>query len=143
MFSSLYHMLNQATNIFNIYILFSSSFIRKSIALYLLTLWERLNHCYLGIIAFFLIFKKYINLSQSIFSYGPREVLKKQDFSINGQLNCELKYAPYSCANVRWPPQGTADEAELASVICDALQPAICMVNIKLSHIFLRISLVA
>ncbi|KAG1670086.1 Exosome complex component MTR3 [Nymphon striatum] len=67
--------------------------------------------------------------------YGPREVLKKRDFNINGQLNCEVKYAPYSCPNIRRSPQGTSDESELSTIVCDALKPAVCMQKFPKSRV--------
>ena len=45
--------------------------------------------------------------------YGPREVQKKSDFSLNGQLFCEFKFAPFSCKKKRGHQQDN-EELEIS-----------------------------
>ena len=61
--------------------------------------------------------------------YGPREVQKKSDFSLNGQLFCELKFAPFSCKKRRGHQQDS-EELELSSLLKEALEAAVCLVKI-------------
>jgi hypothetical protein len=34
-------------------------------------------------------------------SYGPRETLKAKEYNSRGKIECEFKYAPFSCINKR------------------------------------------
>uniref|UniRef100_T1J3I6 Exoribonuclease phosphorolytic domain-containing protein n=1 Tax=Strigamia maritima TaxID=126957 RepID=T1J3I6_STRMM len=58
--------------------------------------------------------------------YGPRQIPKKQDISINGLLTCELKFAPFSCRQRRQYQQDN-EEKELSLLLKQALESAICM----------------
>ena len=63
--------------------------------------------------------------------YGPREVQKKSDFSLNGQLFCEFKFAPFSCQKRRGHQQDN-EELELSSLLREALEAAVCLVILVL-----------
>jgi len=58
--------------------------------------------------------------------YGPREVQKKSDFRLNGQLFCELKFAPFSCKKRRGHQQDN-EELEMSSLLREALEAAVCL----------------
>jgi exosome complex component MTR3 len=59
--------------------------------------------------------------------YGPREVQKKSDFSLNGQLFCEFKFAPFSCQKRRGHQQDN-EELVLSGLLREALEAAVCLV---------------
>ncbi|XP_046461794.1 exosome complex component MTR3-like [Daphnia pulex] len=58
--------------------------------------------------------------------YGPREVQKKSDFSLNGQLFCEFKFAPFSCQKRRGHQQDN-EELVLSGILREALEAAVCL----------------
>ena len=58
--------------------------------------------------------------------YGPREVQKKSDFRLNGQLHCELKFPPFSCQKRRGHQQDN-EEIEMSHLIREALEAAVCL----------------
>nr|XP_022299694.1 exosome complex component MTR3-like [Crassostrea virginica] len=58
--------------------------------------------------------------------YGPREVMKKEEFSMKGQLTCEFKFATFSC-RVRRQYQQDNEEKDYSSQLQDALEPAVCL----------------
>ena len=58
--------------------------------------------------------------------YGPREVQKKSDFRLNGQLFCELKFAPFSCQKRRGHQQDN-EELEMSHLVREALESAVCL----------------
>ena len=64
--------------------------------------------------------------------YGPREVQKKSDFSLNGQLFCEFKFAPFSCKKKRGHQQDN-EELELSCILRESLAPAVCLVYFQIS----------
>lgn len=56
--------------------------------------------------------------------YGPREVTKKEDFSMYGQLQCEFRFATF--ASVRRRPHEPDDiQRDLSIIVQEALQPAV------------------
>ncbi|CAG8497794.1 7299_t:CDS:2 [Diversispora eburnea] len=55
--------------------------------------------------------------------YGPRQT-KIPAFSGKGNLNCEIKFAPFSCPKRR-PPYRDSQEKELSQLIYEALTPSI------------------
>ncbi|RUS17431.1 ribosomal protein S5 domain 2-type protein [Endogone sp. FLAS-F59071] len=55
--------------------------------------------------------------------YGPRQT-KKQTFSNKGLLNCELKFATFSCAKRRGH-QRDAQEKEYSQILSESLAPAV------------------
>jgi len=56
--------------------------------------------------------------------YGPREVTRREDFSMKGQLNCEIKFATFS-GELRRHHQQDAQEKDLSVIIQQALEPAV------------------
>lgn len=60
--------------------------------------------------------------------FDPREIPNKSEFSINGELYCEFKFATFSCEKrrnfVRDP-----EEKELSVSLKRALEPAVCRVS--------------
>lgn len=58
--------------------------------------------------------------------YGPREVTRRKDFQINGQLYCEFKYAPYSC-QIRQPYIPSAEEKDISRTIEEALESVVLL----------------
>ncbi|GAA5811077.1 hypothetical protein MFLAVUS_004506 [Mucor flavus] len=55
--------------------------------------------------------------------YGPRQ-LKKAAFSRNGTLNCDFKFATFSCTKRRGQMKD-AEEKEFSQVLVQALSPAV------------------
>ncbi|XP_067013327.2 exosome complex component MTR3 [Anabrus simplex] len=57
--------------------------------------------------------------------FDPRETPRKSEYSVNGELYCEFKYAPFSC-KVRRGHQSDAEEKEYSLILRRALEPAVC-----------------
>ena len=62
-----------------------------------------------------------------IYRYGPREVIKKEEFSMKGQLSCEFKFATFSCRERRGYQQD-GEEKDFSVQLLEALEPAVCLV---------------
>nr|CAD7434283.1 unnamed protein product [Timema monikensis] len=60
--------------------------------------------------------------------YDPREIPGKTDYSMNGELYCEFKFAPFSCITRRGHQHDT-EEKELSLNLKRALEPAVCRVS--------------
>ncbi|XP_064652214.1 exosome complex component MTR3-like [Lineus longissimus] len=58
--------------------------------------------------------------------YGPREAVRREDFSMKGQLNCEFKFATFSCPQRR-PHQADMMDKDYSVLLMDALEPAVCL----------------
>ncbi|XP_050413061.1 exosome complex component MTR3 [Patella vulgata] len=56
--------------------------------------------------------------------FGPREVMRKEDFSMKGQLTCEFKFATFSCKKKRQHQQD-AEEKDLSVQLLEAFEPAV------------------
>lgn len=67
--------------------------------------------------------------------YGPREVTKKEEFSMKGQLTCEFKFATFSC-RVRRQYQQDNEERDYSCQLQDALEPAVRMVSPNQYHTY-------
>ena len=63
----------------------------------------------------------------SCFSYGPREAKFRDEFSLVGQITCELKFATFSRAK-RGQHQQTTAEKEASMIVKEALAPAVQLV---------------
>ncbi|GFN97500.1 exosome complex component mtr3-like, partial [Plakobranchus ocellatus] len=59
-------------------------------------------------------------------SYGPREVLRREDFSLKGQLTCDFKFTTFSCRQRRQYQQDS-QEKDLSVLVLEALEPAVCL----------------
>ncbi|CAD5120168.1 DgyrCDS8744 [Dimorphilus gyrociliatus] len=58
--------------------------------------------------------------------YGPREVKKRDEFSMDGQLCCDFKFATFSCPQRR-SHLSDNEEKELSQQLLNALSPAVCL----------------
>ncbi|KAJ9593208.1 hypothetical protein L9F63_015253, partial [Diploptera punctata] len=58
-------------------------------------------------------------------AFDPREIPRKSDYSVNGELYCEFKFAPFSCTKWRGH-QADAYEKECSLMLRRALEPAVC-----------------
>jgi len=59
--------------------------------------------------------------------YGPREVTRREDFSMQGQLNCELKFATFSSCRKRRGHQADAEERDMSDVLLQTMEPAVML----------------
>ncbi|XP_068989601.1 exosome complex component MTR3 isoform X3 [Neodiprion pinetum] len=57
--------------------------------------------------------------------FDPREIPNKNEYSLQGELFCEFKYAPFACAKRRIHQQD-AEEKEFSLVMQRSLEPAVC-----------------
>ncbi|CAE1138284.1 MTR3 [Acanthosepion pharaonis] len=58
--------------------------------------------------------------------YGPREITRREEFSMKGQLTCEFKFATFSC-QLRRQHQPDNQEKDLSIQLLEALEPAVCL----------------
>ena len=58
--------------------------------------------------------------------YGPREVQRREDFSLKGQLTCELRFTTFASVK-RHPHIMDNEEKDLSVQILEALEPAVCL----------------
>ncbi|KAJ8020826.1 Exosome complex component MTR3 [Holothuria leucospilota] len=70
--------------------------------------------------------------------YGPRQVLRREDFSMTGILKCEFKFATFSCP-FRRKFQPDVEEKEFALIIEQALSPAVCLHKFPKSQVDINI----
>jgi len=61
------------------------------------------------------------------YSYGPREAKFRDEFSLLGQITCELKFATFSGSKRGQHQQGTA-EKEASMIVREALAPTVQLV---------------
>ncbi|KAK4884917.1 hypothetical protein RN001_001188 [Aquatica leii] len=57
--------------------------------------------------------------------YDPREIPKKTDYSLKGELYCVFKFAPFSCPTRRGYQQD-AEEKQNSAILKRALESAVC-----------------
>ncbi|XP_012288249.1 exosome complex component MTR3 [Orussus abietinus] len=57
--------------------------------------------------------------------FDPREIPNKTEYSVQGELFCEFKFAPFSCSKRRIHQQD-AEEKEYSLIMQRALEPAVC-----------------
>ncbi|XP_069676707.1 exosome complex component MTR3-like isoform X3 [Periplaneta americana] len=57
--------------------------------------------------------------------FDPREIPRKSDYSVNGELYCEFRFAPFSCMKWRGH-QADSYEKECSLILRRALEPAVC-----------------
>lgn len=65
--------------------------------------------------------------------FDPREVPNKNGYSVQGEIYCEFKFAPFSCQK-RKIHQQNAEEKQYSLILQRALEPAVCLVNILHLH---------
>lgn len=58
--------------------------------------------------------------------YGPRAVIKKEEFSMKGQLTCEFKFTTFSCKHRRQHQQDS-EEKDYSVQLLEALEPAVLL----------------
>lgn len=58
--------------------------------------------------------------------YGPREVQRREDFSLKGQLTCEFRFATFALQQRR-QHQMDNDERDLSVQMLEALEPSVCL----------------
>lgn len=58
--------------------------------------------------------------------FDPREIMHQNEYSTLGQLFCEVKFAPFSCPQVRRPHAPDSEEKALSNALRKALEPAVC-----------------
>ena len=63
--------------------------------------------------------------------YGPREVTRRENLSMKGQLSCEYKCATFA-RQKRQQHQQSNDEKDLSLLLQEALEPAVMLVSIQL-----------
>lgn len=56
--------------------------------------------------------------------YGPRQVSRREDFSLKGMLTCEFKFSTFSCKYRRQHQQDN-EERDYSSILLQALEPAV------------------
>ena len=61
--------------------------------------------------------------------FDPREIPNKNNYSVQGELFCEFKYATFSTAK-RKIHQQDSEEKEYSFVMQRALEPAVCRVSL-------------
>eukprot|EP00058_Branchiostoma_floridae_P002486 XP_002587974.1 hypothetical protein BRAFLDRAFT_124886 [Branchiostoma floridae] len=58
--------------------------------------------------------------------YGPREIARREEFTMKGRLCCELKFATFACRRRRQHIQDN-QEKDGALIVLQALEPAVCL----------------
>lgn len=58
--------------------------------------------------------------------YGPREIARRRDFTFKGQINCEFRFAQYSCP-IRRQPLNDGEAQQFSQLLEEALAPAVCL----------------
>lgn len=58
--------------------------------------------------------------------YGPREIARRRDFTFKGQINCEFRFAQYSCP-IRRQPLNDGEALHFSQLLEEALAPAVCL----------------
>lgn len=69
---------------------------------------------------------EFINTKTICAVYGPREVSKREDFSLKGQIYCELKFATFSSIKRRQHQQD-AEEKEMSLIVQQAMESAVIL----------------
>jgi len=58
--------------------------------------------------------------------YGPREIQRREDFSLKGQLTCDFKFMTFSCKKRRQHQQDE-QEKDMSVRILEAMESAVCL----------------
>jgi len=61
------------------------------------------------------------------YSYGPRETRLRDEFSLLGQITCDLKFATFS-STARGQHQQSSEEKDASMLVKEALAPAVQLV---------------
>lgn len=73
--------------------------------------------------------------------YGPREVLKREEFSLEGKVSCEFKYMPFSRKAYSEPKQNF-EEKMLSKTISDALKGVVMLEKFPKAQIDISVQVV-
>ncbi|XP_030760221.1 exosome complex component MTR3-like [Sitophilus oryzae] len=71
----------------------------------------------------------YIEMGQTkviVSVFDPREIPNRSDYSLKGELYCEFKFAPFSCAKRRLHQQDN-EEKQYSCIMKKALESAVCL----------------
>jgi len=74
--------------------------------------------------------------------YGPREIPKRDDFSMNGCLSCEFKFATFS-EKIRRGHQQDSQEKDLSLLLQETLQPAVLLHTFPKSQVDVNITVLS
>ena len=74
--------------------------------------------------------------------YGPKEVLKREDFSLKGKVMCEFKYMPFSRATTYSEPRQTFEEKVISKTIAEAMEGVIILSKFPKSEDLLSIQII-
>ena len=58
--------------------------------------------------------------------YGPKEILRREEFSLKGKVTCEFKYMPFARAHYCEPRQNF-EEKMISKCICEAMEGVILL----------------
>uniref|UniRef100_A0A023GHI3 Exosome complex component MTR3 n=1 Tax=Amblyomma triste TaxID=251400 RepID=A0A023GHI3_AMBTT len=58
--------------------------------------------------------------------YGPREIARRKDFTYKGQINCEFRFAQYSC-QIRRQHLNDSEALHFSQLLEEALAPVVCL----------------
>ncbi|XP_070576953.1 exosome complex component MTR3-like [Ptychodera flava] len=58
--------------------------------------------------------------------YGPRQVVRREDFKLTGTLKCEFKLTTFSCKQRQQHQQSVVDK-DVSLTLQQALEPAVCL----------------
>lgn len=58
--------------------------------------------------------------------YGPREIARRKDFTFKGQINCEFRFAQYSCP-IRRQHLNDGEALHYSQLLEKALAPVVCL----------------
>ncbi|XP_002738745.1 exosome complex component MTR3-like [Saccoglossus kowalevskii] len=58
--------------------------------------------------------------------YGPRQVVRREDFKLTGTLTCDFKFATFSCQK-RQQHMQSSNEKDLSLIVLQAMEPAVCL----------------
>lgn len=72
--------------------------------------------------------------------YGPRAVIKREEFSMKGQLTCEFKSAPFSCV-YRRSHQQDSEGKDYSVQLLEALEPAVLLHKFPKAQVNIYITL--
>jgi len=92
------------------------------------------------------IFRKYLGLhffEVMVACIGPKDLAKREDFSLSGLLKIELSYCAFaSRASRRAPSKTTEEEKEQAQIIEEALKSVILLKRYPKSQIDMRVQVI-
>ncbi len=68
-----------------------------------------------------------------VYRYGPREVTRREDFSLQGQLYCEVKWATFA-KPYRGTFQPSSSERDCSLLLQQCLEPAVKLVTAEITN---------